>query len=114
MELKLASIEGAKVLAPAGRIDHATVDGFQAALEPHLTACREGAPPVILDMSGVEYISSVGLRVLMVAAKKVKAQAGRIAVAALTPMVREIFEISRFNLVLDVYETVSAAANRKS
>lgn len=69
---------------------------------------------MILDMSGVDYISSVGLRVLMVAVKTAKSQAGRIAVAALTLMVREVFEISRSNLVLDVYETVGAAVSQKS
>jgi anti-sigma B factor antagonist len=61
-------------------------------------------------MSGVDYISSVGLRALMVAAKQVKTQGGRIAVAALTPMVREVFQISRFHLVFSLFDEVDAAA----
>ena len=99
-----------KVVTPAGRIDHANADGFQHALEPHLALCRENNPALVLDMSQVDYISSVGLRVLMLAAKQAKAQNGRIAIAALTPLVKEVFEISRFNLVFDLFDDVETAA----
>jgi anti-anti-sigma regulatory factor len=43
------------------------------------------------------------------ASKKSKAGGGRLAVAALTPMVKEIFAISRFALVVQVFETIAAA-----
>jgi anti-anti-sigma factor len=62
----------------------------------------------------VEYISSVGLRVLMLASKQVKAQGGALAVADLQPVVREIFEISRFNLVLEVFPTLREALTKLS
>lgn len=110
MDLHPNTMDGVKVLAPSGRIDHTSADSFQAALEPHLAQCRDDEPPLVIDMSAVDYISSVGLRVLMVAAKQVKAQNGCIVIAALTPMVKEVFEISRFNLVFDLFDSVSAAA----
>ena len=69
---------------------------------------------MILDFSGVEYISSVGLRVLMIAAKQMRARGARIAVAALQPVVAEIFAISRFDSVLDVYPTVRDAIAKLS
>jgi anti-anti-sigma factor len=62
----------------------------------------------------VEYISSVGLRVLMLASKQVKAQGGSLAVCGLGPVVREIFEISRFTLVLDVFSALREALARLS
>ena len=65
--------------------------------------------PLVLDFSGVDFISSVGLRVLMLAAKQAKLQQGKIAMAALTPMVSEVFQVSRFNLVLQVYGSVDEA-----
>jgi anti-sigma B factor antagonist/stage II sporulation protein AA (anti-sigma F factor antagonist) len=110
MDLHPKMSAGVKVVAPAGRIDHASADEFQTALEPHLAECRESEPALVVDMSKVEYISSVGLRVLMVAAKQVKSQNGCIVVAGLTPLVKEVFEISRFNLVFDVFDSVEAAA----
>jgi anti-anti-sigma factor len=94
------------VLRPTGRIDHATAEGFKVALAQHMARCASGQDRIVLDFAGVEYISSVGLRVLMLAAKQAKAQDGTIAVAALSPVVREIFEISRFTMVLTVFDSV--------
>ena len=84
------------VLAPSGRIDHASAQAFKAALAPHIERCAAGHDGVVLDLSGVNYISSAGLRVLMLARKQAKAQGGTVVVACLTPVVKEIFEISRF------------------
>ena len=63
----------------------------------------------MLDLSGLEYVSSAGLRCLMIAAREAKARAGRIVVAAMQPVVAEIFQISRFNLVLEVFPTLREA-----
>jgi anti-anti-sigma factor len=97
------------ILAPQGRIDHASATDFSIALEPHLAECKSGGVSLVLDFCGIEYISSVGLRALMLAARQVKAQNGQIAIAALTQMVKEVFEISRFNLVYKVYDNVESA-----
>ncbi|RPI41762.1 MAG: anti-sigma factor antagonist [Betaproteobacteria bacterium] len=109
MDLNPVPRDGAVILTPAGRIDHASADAFQAALQPHLDRCRPGAAPIVLDMHDLEYISSVGLRVLMMAARQVKDQNGHIAVARLSPLVKEVFEISRFDLVFDTFDSVDAA-----
>jgi len=69
----------------------------------------EGQCAVVLDFSGVEYISSVGLRVLMVTAKQMRGQAATFAVAALQPVVAEIFAISRFDRVLVVHPDLRSA-----
>lgn len=107
--LTVSAQRGAVVVAPAGRIDHASAETFAVALQPHLDRCKAGEPALIVDMSGVDYISSVGLRALMMAAKQAEAQAGRIAIAALNPMVREVFEISRFDMVFKVYASLDEA-----
>ena len=97
------------VLRPAGRIDHTSSPDFRTALAPYLDRCAAEQDRVVLDLSGVEYISSAGLRVLMLAAKQARAQGGTAVVAALQPIVSEIFEISRFHLVLDVYPSTREA-----
>lgn len=94
------------VLNPAGRINNDTSPEFQAKL---LACVGSAATTVLIDFSGVEYISSAGLRALMMAAKQSKATGGRLAVAGLTPMVKEIFSISRFSLVVQVFETTADA-----
>lgn len=100
---------GCLLAAPEGRIDQTSAESFQQALAPLVAACVEGAPALILDFSGVPYISSVGLRMLMLAARQTAEQKGVLAIAALTPLVKEVFEISRFNLVFKVYESVETA-----
>jgi anti-sigma B factor antagonist len=109
MQLTERCVGNAVVLKVSGRIDHASADGFHAALQPHLAQCTAGGTVVVLDFSGVEYISSVGLRVLMIAAKQAKAQRGAIGVAAMQPVVKEIFEISKFTLVIACFEGVRDA-----
>jgi anti-anti-sigma factor len=109
MELAAKRFADTVALYATGRIDHATADSFKAALAPYLAAVAAGRDRAVIDLAGVEYISSVGLRVLMLASKQVKAQGGALAVADLQPVVREIFEISRFNLVLEVFPTLREA-----
>ena len=99
----------ARVLAPKGRLDHDNCEAFQADLRPHAEACAREGSALVLDFSGMEYVSSAGLRCLMIAARETKGRAGRILVAAMQPVVAEIFQISRFNLVLEVFPTLRDA-----
>jgi anti-anti-sigma factor len=100
------------VAAPSGRLDHAVSADFEAAVVPLASDADNGG--VVLDMAGVEYLSSVGLRVLMLAAKAARARKARIAAAALQPLVAEIFAISRFDSVFEMYPSVEAALSAMS
>jgi anti-anti-sigma factor len=91
------------------RIDHLSAPGFEAELLPHVDGCAGEAKKLLVDCSRLTYISSAGLRVLMIAAKKCRKQDGRIVLAALQPSVHEIFRISRFDLVFETFSTVRAA-----
>ena len=102
------------VLAPAGRIDHGTAAELEAALLPQLAAAAKRKGGVVLDFSAVDYISSVGLRVLMIAAQQVRAAEIRLSVAALRSVVAEIFGISRFDKVLVVHATLEEALAHSS
>lgn len=109
MELSPKRFADAVVLAPTGRIDHGRSEDFKSALRPFLERCAAGQDKLVLDLSGVDYISSAGLRVLMLARKQAKAQGGTLVVAGLGPVVKEIFEISRFTVVFDIFATVRDA-----
>jgi anti-sigma B factor antagonist len=108
MELPSSRHGDAVVLSPRGRIDHASAEAFKTALGPHLA---QSGPrrPLVLDLGAVDYIASVGLRVLMLASRRARAQGGTIVVAALQPLVREIFEISKFTLVFRCFTSVAEA-----
>jgi len=94
------------VLHPVGHLNNDTSPVFQQKL---LAAVGSTGVAVLVDLSGVDYVSSAGLRALMMASKQSKATNGHIAVAGLTTMVKEIFAISRFSLVVQVFETPAEA-----
>ena len=114
MDLSHRRYADTAVLAPAGRVDHSSAEALKAALAPHIARCASGGDQIVLDLSGVDYISSAGLRVLMLARKQAKAQGGTLVVAGLTPVVQEIFEISRFTVVFELFPSVRAALERLS
>lgn len=91
------------ILTPQTRLDHEYASSFQHALAPFLRLCTRDGNPILLDLSGVPGISSVGLRVLMLAARQAKAQGGQIVLTSLQPAVREVFEISRFHQILKLF-----------
>jgi anti-anti-sigma factor len=109
LELKQVRIADVVVVAVSGRVDHANADEFRAQLWPHLATCSVGGDRLVLDLAGLEYISSAGLRVLMLASRDVKAREGTLTVCGLQAIVREIFEISRFNVVFHVLPDRNAA-----
>ena len=78
-------------------------------MTPHVEKAARDGGVVVLDLSRLEYVSSAGLRCFMLASRQAKAQHGRILVAALQPMVAEIFQISHFHLVFDLFASVRDA-----
>ena len=96
------------VVSAEGRVDFAGAQALEAAVAPSL-APDSGVRGLVIDLGKVDYISSVGLRVLMVAAKALRARKASIAIASLKPIVAEIVEISRFHHVVDVRRDVREA-----
>lgn len=114
MEFTSRAVADLVVATPLGRIDHASAEQFKEALAPLLDACVAGRGRIVLDLTGVDYISSVGLRVLMLAAKQVREQHGEMVIAGMQPVVREIFEISRFNFLFGSFSTLREAIAKLS
>jgi anti-anti-sigma factor len=109
MALNARVFANALVLGVAGRLDQDNCDAFRAELTVQVEKSASAGGVVVLDLSDLEYVSSAGLRCFMLASRQAKAQRGRILVAALQPMVAEIFEISHFNMVFQVFPTVREA-----
>jgi anti-sigma B factor antagonist len=114
MEFSSRKLADVIIAAPTGEIDHPNAQELQRVLTPIVDETAAGRTSLVLDFSGVEYISSMGLRVLMVAAKQMRGRGARIAVAALRPVVKEIFDIARFNHVLEVFPSLRAALHEMS
>src|SRR6185295_19496639 len=114
MDIKNKTYSNVLVLSPVGRIDHANSEDFRNGVAPFIDRCKKDGERIVLDLAGVDYISSAGLRCFMLAEKQAKSQGGTIVVAAMQPVVNEIFEISRFTLVFDTFATVKEALAKLS
>jgi anti-anti-sigma factor len=97
------------VVKPTGRIDHSTAADFERAVVPLLDASGGACRALVFDFAGVPYISSVGLRVLVIASKAMRGRGGRVAVASMQPVVSEIVGICRLGSLVDLHPTVEAA-----
>ncbi len=94
------------VVKVTGRMDAVTAPEF----EKQLTAwIDEGEIVFVIDFSMLEYISSAGLRSILVIAKKLKSVNGKIFLANMEESVNEVFEISGFNSIIPIFDTVQAA-----
>lgn len=92
MELSPRRFAETVVLSPRGRIDHATSEAFRSAPWPRIATGGGGADRLGLDLSGVEHISSAGLRVLILAVSRAKGRGGALAVAAGFPAALAAFD----------------------
>lgn len=106
MQIAEVRQDGVDVIAPVGRIDTTTVGALEARLTPVLAVA---VPRVVVDFSGVDYISSAGLRVLLVAARRVQATGGRLALCGMGEPVRQVFQLAGFLPLFTIRDTRDAA-----
>jgi anti-anti-sigma factor len=91
---------------PTGRIDASNA----AVAEKDMLARLEAAQyRLVIDLSGIEYLSSAGLRALLVAAKTAKSHGGMTVLAAPRPTVAEVFKMSGFEKIIKITPTATEA-----
>ncbi|MEN8190845.1 MAG: STAS domain-containing protein [Thermodesulfobacteriota bacterium] len=86
----------------AGRLDANTAGKFESNCSDWLA---QGETDMIVDMSGVDYISSAGLRSILISAKKLRVHDGDIVFCGLQGMVEEVFKMSGFEKMFKVFAT---------
>jgi|SoiMetStandDraft_5_1073268.scaffolds.fasta_scaffold467224_1 anti-anti-sigma factor len=99
------SVGQVTILKPNGRIDSQSSPEFETTLNQKL----EGAQDIILDFSEVPYISSAGLRVVLLVAKRLGRGQGKFALASLKPEILSVFKISGLSSVLKIFDTPEGA-----
>ena len=97
---------GVLVATLNGRLDAVTASEFDVWFAARMQA---GENRLVLDMAGLDYISSAGLRSLLAATKKLKASGGKIVLCGLTGAVAEVFTMSGFMAIFTVAATVPEA-----
>lgn len=100
MEITRQDNGSVAVLAVTGRLDTVTASDFDRQWE---VVVGSDDIKVVMDLSGLEYVSSAGLRSLLMAGKRLKRGGGKLAVAGLAGMVADVFAISGFDKLLPLY-----------
>jgi anti-sigma B factor antagonist len=85
-----------------GKLDAGTANTLENKL---LVAIDGGNKQFCLNCSALDYVSSAGLRVLLMAAKKLKPGNGEIVLSCLKPHIQEVFDIAGFSSIFPIHET---------
>ena len=102
----------AAVIKLKGALDHDSAPGLTDELLYLLQKVDSGA--IVIDLSELEYMSSAGLKSLLMISRAAKDSTRRTFVAAAKPLVRELLEMSHANLVLQIVPAVSEAVRMVS
>ncbi len=96
------------VVDVTGRLDATTASKFEQQCDKWLA---DDEIHIVVDLSGVEYISSAGLRSLLTSAKKTRARGGDLFFCGLTGMVADVFKMSGFEALFKVFDTREQAVS---
>jgi anti-sigma B factor antagonist len=109
LEVRHEAAGGVALCRIAGKIDAVSGPSLQAAAASAIDA---GNPRIIFDMREVAYISSAGLRVIVLTAKHAKAANGGLAVFGLQPAISEVFEITGLGTVIPITSSEAEARSK--
>ena len=101
MEIVRRSENGIPVLVLTGRLNQASADALHAAAME--VAGDETSKALVVDMGGVDFIASVGIRSLIRPSQALALRGGKLAVANLSPHISEFFKLTGFDQMFRVY-----------
>jgi len=114
VKIRVETLELITLVIPEGRLDFGAAARFQQHVEGALAGGGTAPAAVIIDCTALEYVSSAGLRVFLLAARASQRAGISFALSALRPAVREVFEVSGFSRMIPVHadrETALAHAS---
>ncbi len=100
MEISSERDAGTLIVKTGGRVDGSNSQEFQDGLEAIID---DGDRAVVLDLEELSYVSSSGLRVMLLIARKLQRQQAKFALCSLSASIREVFEISGFDRIIPVH-----------
>ncbi|MFG1403281.1 STAS domain-containing protein [Xanthobacter sediminis] len=99
MHIEREQVDGGILLKVAGRLDTPNAKPFETSLMD-VVSMSDGA--IVVNLAGVDYVSSSGLRALLVAGKAMRNAKRRLALTSLQPQIREVFDISGFSTLFEI------------
>ncbi len=102
MQIRKEIIDQGVLLHLEGRFDTLAAQDFEQQL---MSIIDEGAVSLIIDCQNMDYISSSILRVFLLALKTIRRKSGKIVLTNLQDHIREVFDISGFLDLFEIYST---------
>ncbi|BDD88255.1 STAS domain-containing protein [Desulfofustis limnaeus] len=109
MPVRVVTRDDVVIIGVQGRLDAVTAPAFDREVESVLA---DTPTKVLIDGTGLDYISSAGLRSILALAKKLQAGGGRLALCGLSGLVREIFEMAGLHTMLTICRDEAEARSR--
>jgi anti-anti-sigma factor len=106
MEISVRKEKNVSVVSVTGRMDAVTAPEFEKSLSELMS---KGEKKFLVNLAGLEYISSAGLRSILVIAKQSKAGQGEVIFSGLRGPVEEVFKISGFHSIFKIFESEEMA-----
>ena len=106
MDVTTERLENVLSVDVKGRIDGSTAVAFEEAVR---NAIDETDRALIMDFGALDYISSAGLRVILLTAKSLQSQDAKLVLCALSDPIREVFKISGFDKLLPIHDSKAEA-----
>jgi anti-sigma B factor antagonist len=103
MDITFAEKDDWTIVTVEGRMDTVSAPDFESKVQERIA---EGAKRLVVDLSRLEYISSAGLRCILVAGKSSTATGGRLCCCGLQGVVKKVFDVSGFTSLFPVYDSL--------
>lgn len=98
--------DGVLVLKPSGRIDGANAREYEHTLMDRIA---KGHSKILMNCESIEYISSAGLRVLLMTSRRASEKAGKLVLCAVREPVHDVFKHSGFAEIIPIHGDLAAA-----
>lgn len=106
MEVERTTIGEVQIFRVIGRLDSSTGLAFETVV---IGAIKPDAKRVVLDFTAVDYVSSAGLRVVLLAAKQTRAMQGGFAIFGMAKTIHHVFQMSGFARIIAIFDTMPEA-----
>jgi anti-anti-sigma factor len=103
MKITQLEKEGVTCLRIDGRLDAESASKAEAVVKGIL---KGGVQRLLFDLGQMDYISSAGLRVILLAVRELRNKEGKVVLCSLTPYVKEIFDVSNFSSIIPITDSV--------
>ncbi|MFW6097833.1 MAG: STAS domain-containing protein [Chloroflexota bacterium] len=106
LDISVQSLKRVDLITVSGRVDSSTAPELEETLEDRID---EGRYNLVLEMSGVSYLSSAGLRALVAALRTCKKKGGDVRIANPSERVAEVMALAGLDTLFTMYDDVTIA-----